>query len=314
MHRTSALALVLVLGVAGALLSSCGGTSPLTVSPAALPSGDLTAEPEVGSTSPESDEPVIAGPLEEATGWERSTRGASTEKNNVARSRATPRRADANLRAPKALALPFAVPDIVPTGFFSPFGVVRWSLDRPEYGHSGIDVPLRHGAPLYAVADGVILAVTPSIDHRPGSIVTLLFEGRWPAGEGWAFLYEHVELMEGLAEGSRVRRGQEIAWTPLHPHEANNHLQLSYLFIAHAYTREHYCCVEQLRDEDQTAFLVRFDAIRASDTFHRSWETAREEDALVYRALLDETAFPRGPALCYPQGTDVRESLHVLSP
>ena len=54
---------------------------------------------------------------------------------------------DAALRAPQHLALPFTIPDLFEIGFFSPFGLVRWSLDRPEFAHSGIDIPLREGAP-----------------------------------------------------------------------------------------------------------------------------------------------------------------------
>ena len=155
--------------------------------------------------------------------------------------------------------------------------------------------------------DGVVLTVPPSVDHRPGSVVTLLLDGVWPEGEGWAFLYEHVDLIEGLAEGSRVSRGQEIARSPLSPREANNHLQLTYLFESKTFSREHTCWVDHLKIADRTSLLLRFGDIRAGDSFHEAWETAQEEDAFVYRGLLDREDFPDGPALCYPQGADVRQ-------
>lgn len=208
---------------------------------------------------------------------------------------------------PQTLALPFRVEDVdVAGGFFSPFGVVRWSKDRPEYGHSGIDIPLVVGAEIYAVADGVVVSVTPSVDHRPGRVVVMRIGEDEAPGEAWGFIYEHVELESSIDEGSTVVRGQVIARNPLPPREGNNHLQLSYLFNGYAYYRQHTCWVDQIADPDRNALLRRFDERRSSEEFRRSWTTAEEEGALPYRALLEESQFPEGPLLCYPAGTDVR--------
>lgn len=213
----------------------------------------------------------------------------------------------ANGGPPAGLSLPVLVEDLAVGGdFVSPFGVVRWSQDRPEYGHSGIDLPLRLGAPLLAVADATVLAVTPTVDHRPGSVVTLLLSEGARTGEGWGFIYEHVTLEPGVVEGSAVRRGQPFATSPLNPREANNHLQLSYLFNEYRYYRDHTCWVDRLEPDAAAALRGRFDEFRSTAGFLSGWRNATEEGQHQYRGLLDETRYPGGPRLCYPQGTDVR--------
>ena len=206
------------------------------------------------------------------------------------------------------LGLPFRIADLDgSSGFFSPFGIVRWSLDRPEYGHSGIDIPLRENATLYAVADARVLSIAPTVDDRPGQIMTILFDLDAPAGEGWGFIYEHVYPLDGVATGMHVARGQAIARTALTPLEANNHLQLSYFFHAFQYTRTHTCWVDWLEVADAQPLVALFAEISGQVGFELAWGTAREEEALPYQALLDERQFPNGPRLCYPPGTDVRE-------
>ena len=118
-----------------------------------------------------------------------------------------------------------------------------------------------------------------------------------------------LDLHRPLCAISRVPPGlrQEIARSPLSPREANNHLQLTYLFESKTFSREHTCWVDHLKIADRTSLLLRFGDIRAGDSFHEAWETAQEEDAFVYRGLLDREDFPDGPALCYPQGADVRQ-------
>jgi murein DD-endopeptidase MepM/ murein hydrolase activator NlpD len=66
----------------------------------------------------------------------------------------------------------------------SPFGVVRKPQDRPEYGHSGIDVPLLEGAAILAVADGTIISILPAANKFPGEIVLLLIMRGDREGEG----------------------------------------------------------------------------------------------------------------------------------
>ena len=100
---------------------------------------------------------------------------------------------------PPELVLPFHVDDIREgDAFISPFGVVRWSKDRSEFGHSGIDIPLEPEAAIYAAFAGEIVSVTAATDGRPGSNVTLRSDGKAPPGEGWGFLYEHIFLDPGI--------------------------------------------------------------------------------------------------------------------
>ena len=206
---------------------------------------------------------------------------------------------------PDGLTLPFDADDI--DGFISPFGLYRHSKDHPDFGHAGIDIPLRQGAPLFAVADGVIVSVTPSIDHRPGSVVVVQIAEGERAGEGWVFLYEHIDLAARLVEGSAVSRGQLIASNPIELNTGNNHLQLSYAFNDLRFFNRLTCWVDQLDAPGRAALMERFDEIRTSDEFWRSWSTATDDGGmLAYRELLNVELFPGGAQLCYPQGTDVR--------
>jgi hypothetical protein len=208
-------------------------------------------------------------------------------------------------RPPSSLALPFRIEQLDNHGgFFVPFGVVRWSRDRSEFGHSGIDIPLRTGAELLAVGDGVILSVEPNDDHLPGSIIALLLDGNHPAGEGWAFLYEHARLADALAVGDRVERGQPVGTSALERLTGNNHLQLTYTFEAHRFYRNHTCWPAALELPDRRALEERFESISDQEGFATAWSTAEEEGKHPYRALLEEQWGP--PRLCYPAGTDVR--------
>ncbi len=305
LFRWSAATALTAIIAAGIL--ACGGDASEERSP--LAAADIEAE------HPATDEKAMAAGDAGGAVGEANSRADESIRDGAAAAAATPseseagdeHRLNASEAPPTELALPFDVTEVdADGGFFSPFGVVRWSLDRAEFGHSGIDIPLDEGADLYAVADGIILSVSASVDQRPGSIVTLLIDGRYPDGEGWGFLYEHVDLIEGLEIGSRVQRGDLIAVNPLRPLEANNHLQLTYLFEKYAFYRNHTCWVDQLASAGQRPLLDRFNAIRTGDGFVRAWETAEEESALPYTGLLDRSEFPEGPQLCYPLGTDVR--------
>ena len=88
----------------------------------------------------------------------------------------------------------------------NPFGVVRWSLDQGELGHSGIDLDLPAGAEILAVGDGVVVTLSAATDQRPGDLIILLLDSSTGTseGEGWAFLYEHVLPAEGVQPGARV--------------------------------------------------------------------------------------------------------------
>ena len=288
MLRTGALTLALLLALP--LLARCGAGDARAPAAGAVEGARVRAVEPGGTNAPT---PAETPPPPAATPPPRAATRTDGEPETGS--------------PPAGLALPFRADDVDGGGgFFSPFGVVRRSQDRAEFGHSGIDIPLRHGAGVRAVADGLIVAVAPSLDGRPGSTVTLLIEEGGRPGEGWAFLYEHVTLAGERAVGSRVHRGEVIAHTPLHPLEANNHLQLTYLFNDYRYYRSHTCWAAQLAPDARAALQERFDSVRAGDGFISGWNTVEEEGAFAYRGLLDRSRFPDGPLLCYPPGTDVR--------
>jgi len=95
-------------------------------------------------------------------------------------------------------------------GVVNPFGVVRWSLDRPEVGHPGIDIPVDEGTPFVAAGDGSILSIEPATDGLPGDDVQILLSPGAIEGTGWVFEYEHVTLEAPLSVGSQVSRGQTL--------------------------------------------------------------------------------------------------------
>ena len=59
-----------------------------------------------------------------------------------------------------------------------PFGVVRWSLDRSDVGHPGIDLTVGLGTPVYAVSDGEIVSSNVASDGRGGIKCDFTHSGR----------------------------------------------------------------------------------------------------------------------------------------
>lgn len=169
--------------------------------------------------------------------------------------------AASNTSAPPAIGMPFAIEDLTDDPV-NPFGVVRWSLDRAHTGHSGIDLLIDFGAEFVAVGDGEIVAVKPSPDPRPGlEIVLLLDDGASTRpGEGWAFIYEHVELLNGIAAGTRVLRGQPLGVSPLTRDVGNHHLQITYLFNDYELSRDHRCLLDSLAPRTVPAWKSRWSA------------------------------------------------------
>ena len=190
-------------------------------------------------------------------------------------------------------------------GFISPFGIIRHSRDA-GHGHGGIDIPLNANAPIYAVADGVILSAEVSSDGAGGSEVKLLISGS--GGEGWGFLYEHVTLEPGIALGSAVTEGQLIARNGLTTNQRNNHFQLSYMFNGYAFYRDHRCWANHLDASSEKLLLDYFDSPDTVAKVTAQWEAASEEGMHALKEVLDKERFPDGPQLCYPLGLDVRVS------
>lgn len=213
----------------------------------------------------------------------------------------------ATVGEPPSIGMPFAIEELLDEAI-NPFGVVRWSHDRALFGHSGIDLSLRFGAELVAVGGGEVVAIKPSPDPRPGlEIVLLLDDGAQArAGEGWAFIYEHVDLLDGIAAGTRVVRGQPLGVSPLRPEIGNHHLQITYIFTGYEFSRDHRCWLDQLTPDDRAGLELAITRIGATAALRASWFNDEREGGFPFRGLLDEDQFPEGPRFCYAPGTDVR--------
>ncbi len=202
------------------------------------------------------------------------------------------------------LALPFRVAHVRgEEGFISPFGLIRHSRDR-GHGHGGIDIPLESDAPIFAVDDGMIVSSEESSDAAGGFDVKLAISGS--GDEGWGFLYEHVRLRPEVRVGGEVAKGQLIANNGLATDRRNNHFQLTYMFNNYAFYRDHRCWPDYLDAAPRSALLELFESLKATGALRARWETATEEGAMAYRALLDAEKYPDGAQLCYPLGLDVR--------
>ena len=207
---------------------------------------------------------------------------------------------------PTGLALPMELAAVNLRGEINPFGIVRWSLDRSEVGHPGIDIPVDEGTPFFAVGAGRIVSVQAATDGLPGNDVRVLLSPGAIEGTGWAFAYEHVNLDASLGVGSEVSRGQVIARSATSA-AFTNHFELSDLFNGFRFTQNQTCWVTQLEAGDRARLQSHFDnVLRTDPRFISAWLTDTREGQLPFRELLNTEKYPSGAQLCYPRGTDVR--------
>ncbi len=225
----------------------------------------------------------------------------------VAAATLEPLERDSSTRLVVELGMPFNGSDLaVVDGFISPFGVVRKSQDRPEFGHSGIDIPLIQGAQILAVTEGTIIAIEPGAAKFPGETVLLLIQDGSRDGEGWVFLVEHVDIAAGVEVGSSIARGQTLGTSTITTGRGNSHMQLTDYFNSFEFARAHTSWVDHL---DSTALdeLIESTGVLLNDPrLASSWSSATDENRHPLKGLLDRAAYPDGPQLCYPPGTDVR--------
>lgn len=206
---------------------------------------------------------------------------------------------------PTNLSLPFNIADIdEQNGEVNPFGVVRFNADLARYGHSGIDIPLRKDADIYAVADGRIVIIKPAGDPWGGMGIYQLLE-ETKTGEGWGFIYEHIKLASGIEEGSEVTKGQLIA-TKIAPKGFTAHFQMSYHFNTYQFTSDLQCWPDFLSEGEKKILNTWWMSYKKTPHLLNSWKSTFEEGHYAFRGLLDSSAYPDGPQFCYPQGTDVR--------
>jgi len=207
---------------------------------------------------------------------------------------------------PIGLGLPMEPGAVNLQGAVNPFGVVRFSRDRPDVGHAGIDIPVDEGTPFFVVGDGRILSVEAATDGFPGDDVQVLLSPGATEGTGWIFEYEHLNLEVSLGVGSQVLRGQVIG-TSSTLAARSNHLELSEVFNEQGFTRNQTCWVTQLDAGDRARLENHFNnVLRTDPRFISSWQTIVEEGLFVFRELLNVEKYPNGAQLCYPRGTDPR--------
>lgn len=84
----------------------------------------------------------------------------------------------------------------------SGFGMRRHPILRRTRMHNGVDFGARHGAPINAAADGIVISASYSSGYGNNVIID--------HGGGISTLYAHCSRMF-VSAGQRVRRGQKIA-------------------------------------------------------------------------------------------------------
>jgi len=152
---------------------------------------------------------------------------------------------------PIELSIPFNVEDIgLLKGEVNPLGVVRFELDQGDIGHSGIDIPLKQGSPIYAVADGPVVITGSAGDPWNGEKLFQLLQ-ETSKGEGLAFIYEHIEIGEGIVVGTELKKG-EIIGTKIPPDSFTAHFQLSQVFNDFQYTSDNRCWPDFLSSNEKS--------------------------------------------------------------
>jgi murein DD-endopeptidase MepM/ murein hydrolase activator NlpD len=208
-----------------------------------------------------------------------------------------------NTGVPTNLSLPFKIEDVdLLHGEVNPLGVVRFDKDQGDIGHPGIDIPLKQGSSIFAVANGPVVLITSAGDPWNGMAVSQLLK-KTGDGTGWVFTYEHIELAEGIIEGTELKRG-DLVGTKKAPEGFTLHLQLSKFFDGFKYSRDPQCWPNLLNNSKEINSW--WETYSASQHLRDSWATTIEEGKYGFKGLLETSQYPNGPQLCYALGTDVR--------
>jgi len=208
---------------------------------------------------------------------------------------------------PLGLALPVRIADLGQGGnvMVSPFGIVRReSVDRLDFGHGGIDLPIPPGSDVFAVADGVVIKKRHGTDMSAGQGGEIWIS---LGQDGWTFLYEHIEPREDLFVGDHVSSGEVLGANAMDTVFATVHFQLTNVFDERLYTRDSRCWIDYLTPGASEELLNWFDGQR--ETMRDLWAGIMEEGYSVHEGLLDLEVYSSGPQMCYPPGTDGRRPL-----
>ena len=73
------------------------------------------------------------------------------------------------------------------------------------YFHSGLDVVLPNGTPVYAIADGTVRGV---LGNGPYYLSLMIEDSNQP---GWGWIYTHVQPSAAMKTGAAVQKGSQIA-------------------------------------------------------------------------------------------------------
>lgn len=210
-----------------------------------------------------------------------------------------------NSEPPTGLGLAFDSFDIsFDRGVVNPFGVVRSKLDQSDIGHPGIDFPLERNTQILAILPGEIVDIHDAGDDFGGESIVQLVSPNGD-GEGWVFIYEHVNPIFDIEIGSTVRKGQVIAQKNSRS-DFTAHFQLSYAFDDYQYYEQNTCWIDNLDSQAKSEIESFWETYLGTTPLEDKWKDLVQDGEYPFRGLLSVSDFPEGPQLCYPPGTDVR--------
>lgn len=112
------------------------------------------------------------------------------------------------------------------TGWTGP----SWRSPHAYNTHEGTDFALETGTPLYAIADGEVVAVTKTIPANSGSgygnFVQIAVDGQSPLGENLNIITAHMMPGSPMSVGQRVSAGELIGYSDNTGNSTSEHLHL----------------------------------------------------------------------------------------
>ena len=138
-------------------------------------------------------------------------------------------------------AIPPIIPDASKYNFSSPFGYRSDPFTGEAKLHTGVDLAMKVGNPVYATGDGVVEAVNFEFF---GYGTTLIIDH----GFGYKTLYAHLNSVN-VIEGMKVKRGDCIAETGQSGRASGPHLHYEVLYKGERVNPENYFDLSMSKDE-----------------------------------------------------------------